>query len=67
MPPVNVNTGRNRRGRPRNVLPDNVTAETRRPGRSPGQVVSAWGTRVPTAGDRIEDASIIGSPETTWA
>ncbi|KAI9243760.1 hypothetical protein EDC94DRAFT_531355, partial [Helicostylum pulchrum] len=66
MPPVNVNTGRNRRGRPRNVLPDNVTAEIRRPGRSTGQVVRAWGTRVPTAGDRIEDASIIGSPEATW-
>ncbi|KAG2228378.1 hypothetical protein INT48_001719, partial [Thamnidium elegans] len=66
MPPLNVNTGRNRRGRPRNILPNNVTTETRRPGRTSGQVVSAWGTRVPTAGDRIEDARIIGSPETTW-
>ena len=66
MPPLNVNTGRNRRGRPRNILPNNVTTETRRPGRASGQVVSAWGTRVPTAGDRIEDARIIGSPETTW-
>lgn len=66
MPPVHVNTGRNRRGRPRNIIPSTVTVETRRPGRTSGQVVNAWGTRVPTAGDRIEDARIIGTPEATW-
>ncbi|KAG2228631.1 hypothetical protein INT48_001335 [Thamnidium elegans] len=33
MPPINVNAGRNRRGRPRNVLADNVTANARPRGR----------------------------------
>jgi hypothetical protein len=66
MPPVTVNAGRNRRGRPRNILADNVTVNSRRPGRLSGQAVRAWGTRIPVAGDRIEDARIIGSAAATW-
>lgn len=61
MPHVNVNAGR-----PRNILADNVTANIRSRGRSSGQVVRTYGTRVPVAGDRIEEARIIGSATTTW-
>lgn len=66
MPPTNANSTRNGRGRPRNILPESVTAETRGRGRVAGQVVRGWGTRVPNAGDRIEEARIIVSPEVTW-
>ncbi|KAI9354252.1 hypothetical protein BD770DRAFT_295508, partial [Pilaira anomala] len=38
----------------------------RRPGRVQGQVVRVWSTRVPNAGNRIEDARIISTATATW-